>query len=264
MPKAPRKEAPFPTREALLTFIRESPTPVGKREIARAFQLHGEARVMLKLMLRELEASGALQRDRGRRVAPPAALPEVAVLEVCAIDEDGEVLARPLRWESEAPPPRIFMKPERRGHPALGIGDRVLARLERLSDRQYQARTMRRLDAEGTPRLIGQFHPTGHGGRIESTNRRERTDLLVAPGDTLEAEAGELVLAELLPTTRAGLRQARVVERLGSAQAPRAFSLIAIHSHGLPTAFLPRRWRKPPPPARYRWRGAATCAGCRW
>ena len=41
MPLKPgRRPVPFPTRDAVLEFIRESPVPVGKREIARAFHEH--------------------------------------------------------------------------------------------------------------------------------------------------------------------------------------------------------------------------------
>jgi hypothetical protein len=34
-----RSERPFPTREEVIAFIRESKGPVGKREIVRAFQI---------------------------------------------------------------------------------------------------------------------------------------------------------------------------------------------------------------------------------
>jgi ribonuclease R len=44
-------------------------------------------------------------------------------------------------------------------------------------------------------------------------------------------------LAEILPAGRLGLPQARVVDRFGSTAEPRAISLIAIHTHGLPTVF---------------------------
>jgi len=35
--KKPTKKVPLPTKQQILEFVRESPTPVGKREIARAF-----------------------------------------------------------------------------------------------------------------------------------------------------------------------------------------------------------------------------------
>lgn len=227
----------FPTKDAVLAFIRQSTVPVGKREIARAFKLGGSAdRERLKDLIRELESEGAVERGRGKRMAPPQSLPEVAVLEVSGIDPDGEVMARPLTWAGDGVPPRIFMTPEKKGHPALAVGDRVLAKLSRVNERLYEARTIRRI--EGTQgRVLGVYRPGQGGGRIVPTDRRNKTELLVLPANAGAAEEGDLVLADVLPATRLGLPQARVVERIGRTAEPRAVSLIAIHTHGLPTLF---------------------------
>ncbi|HYG85845.1 MAG TPA: ribonuclease R [Azospirillum sp.] len=227
----------FPTKDAVLAFIRQSTVPVGKREIARAFKLGGSAdRERLKDLIRELEADGVIERGRGKRMAPPQSLPEVAVLEVTGLDPDGEVLARPLTWAGEGAPPRIFMMPEKKGHPALAPGDRVLAKLSRVNERLYEARTIRRI--EGTEgRLLGVYRLGPGGGRIIPTDRRNKAELLVLPANAGGAEEGDLVLVDVLPATRLGLAQARVVERIGPTAEPRTVSLIAIHTHGLPTLF---------------------------
>ncbi|MBP2299614.1 ribonuclease R [Azospirillum picis] len=239
----------FPSKDEVLSFIRSSTTPVGKREIARAFKLSGSAdREALKDLLRDLEADGVVERGRNKRMAPPQALPEVAVLLVTAVDADGELSARPLTWTGEGEPPRIFVLPEgnkgrKQDHKphgdgrALGVGDTLLARLARLNDRLYQARVIRRIDGEREGRILGVYRPSADGGRIVPTDRRHKTEFLVLPPNRGGAEAGDLVFADLLPAGRAGQPQARVVERLGSTEEPRAFSLIAIHAHGLPTAF---------------------------
>ncbi|RMD63554.1 MAG: hypothetical protein D6826_04640, partial [Alphaproteobacteria bacterium] len=52
----------MPTREEILAFIRESPVPVGKREIARAFQVKGSDRVALRTLLKELREAGLIER----------------------------------------------------------------------------------------------------------------------------------------------------------------------------------------------------------
>ncbi|WP_448187286.1 ribonuclease R [Azospirillum sp. sgz301742] len=227
----------FPTKDAVLAFIRQSTVPVGKREIARAFKLGGSAdRQRLKDLLKDLEADGAVERGRGRRMAPPQSLPEIAVLEVTGVDPDGEVLARPLTWTGEGSPPRIFMMPEKKGHPALAEGDRVLAKLSRINDRLYEARTIRRIEGT-TGRVLGVYRLGPDGGRIVPTDRRNKSELLVLPVNAGGADEGDLVLVEVLPATRLGLAQARVVERIGPTAEPRTVSLIAIHTHGLPTDF---------------------------
>lgn len=235
--KDDRNAASFPSREEVLSFIRNSPVPVGKREIAREFRLRGDDRIALKALLKELESDGSVERDRARRLAPPAALPAVSVLEVVEIDTDGEVLARPITWTSEEPPPKIFMQPERRGHPALLPGDRVLAQLQRQNDRTYTGRTIRKLEKTGSARVLGIYEMTPDGARLRPTDKRQRAEFMVTPAHSGDAVSGELVVAEVLPSSRFGMKQAKVVERLGDIANPRSISLIAIHSQDLPTVF---------------------------
>ncbi|WP_119459539.1 ribonuclease R [Rhodospirillaceae bacterium SYSU D60014] len=234
-----KKKAPLPTKQQILDFVRESPTPVGKREIARAFQITGADRIPLKAMLKELERDGQVDRGRKRRIARPGALPNVAVVQVTGIDPDGEVLARPVAWPADAEPPRIYMAPDRPGTPALGRGDRVLARLARTGEDVYEGRTIRRL-AGAPKRVLGIYERGPDGdGRLRPTDRRVKTDFRVATEDADGAEPGELVQAEVLHTHRLGWLQARVVERLGRLGDARSISLISIHEHDIPTEFSP-------------------------
>jgi ribonuclease R len=232
-----RTKAPLPTKQQVLDYIRGSPTPVGKREIARAFGISGGDRIALKAMLKDIAAEGGIERSRGRRMAAPASLPDVAVVEVTGTDSDGELIARPLSWRHDAPPPKIVMAPERRGTPALGPGDRVVARLARLGDGLYEGRTIRQL--AGVPqRVVGIYDSIpGIGGRLTPTDRRVKTEYRIAAADSGGAKSGELVLAEVLHTHRMGLLQARVAERLGRFGEPRTISLISIHEHDIPTEF---------------------------
>src|ERR1700688_4204980 len=108
-----RKQAPLPSRDKILEFIRESPTPVGKREIARAFGIKGADRIGLKALLKDLEREGEVDRGKHRRMASPGALDEVATLTVLGPDADGELLAAPADLSSEAKAPRIFLIPDR-------------------------------------------------------------------------------------------------------------------------------------------------------
>jgi ribonuclease R len=234
----PKREAPLPSKAQVRQFIRESSSPVGKREIARAFQISGSDRIALKAMLKELAEEGALDRHEGRRVAPSGALPGVAVLEVSGTDLDGELLARPVAWDRDAPSPHIYIA-DRGEHlePALETGDRVLARLQRLPDNTYEARTIRRL-ARQPKRVVGvlRIGPDG-AARLEPANRRERDEFTVAARDLGQAASGDLVVAEVLPSRRLGLAHARVVERLGRIGDPRTISLISIQEHAIPMDF---------------------------
>ena len=99
-PKKPTKAAPFPSDEDILKFVEESPGRVGKREIARAFKLNARQKRTLKKVLRDMQQSGTLQKDRGKRVRKPGTLASVTVIQVTGPDMDGEMMARPVTWES--------------------------------------------------------------------------------------------------------------------------------------------------------------------
>ncbi len=243
----PSPRPDLPSREDILAFVAGSTVPVGKREIARHFKLKGPDRIVLKKLLRELEAEGLLDRGRKRRLAPPGSLPEVTVLEVVGPDIDGELIARPANWGrapgQEGAPPTIYLVPDRRGAgrlSALGPGERVLARLRRLDQASYEAGIIRHLPSVAR-RLLGVYTRLGSGpeavGRITPTDRKVKREFEVLARDAGEAVSGDLVLAEVLSGTRRGHPGARVLERYASMNDPRAISLIAVHTHGIPEEF---------------------------
>jgi ribonuclease R len=177
------------------------------------------------------------REQRGRKERTRT-LPEVAVLDIIGTDLDGEVLARPAAWDPDEAPPTIYLGPGRAGTPAVGVGERVLARLARSGPDEYAATPIRTLPRTAE-RIVGVFERRGENGRIRPTDRRQRDELAVRRGDEGKARHGDLVLAEIVPTGRLGIRQARVVERLGVLGEPRSISLIAIHGHDIPTEFDP-------------------------
>src|SRR5262249_44789530 len=126
---AKRGKRGLPSREEILDFIRTSPTPVGKREIARAFKVGPADRVAVKGLIKEIERGGEAERGKKRRLTVPDALPEVGVIEIVAVDLDGEVTARPVAWRSDAPAPHILVLESRLGGDE--VGERAVARLTR-------------------------------------------------------------------------------------------------------------------------------------
>ena len=232
-----RTPAAFPSREQVLRFIHDSPDRVGRRDIARAFGISGADRARLGELLGELGDEGLV--ERGRRRSPRAAgeLPPVTVVEITGGDADGELHARPARWDGEEPPPPIVMILERTGGGAAPApGDRALARLRRAADGSYEARIMRRL-ATPPDEILGVYNLVAGHGRIVPTDRRLKREFVVSGADSLGARPGDVVLAASLPGARLGLGKARVVACLGSFDDPRSYSTIAIHNHGIPAAF---------------------------
>jgi ribonuclease R len=233
----PRKPVPFPTKAQILEFIKDAPGQVDKREIARAFGLRGPSKIQLKKVLKELEQDGKLGRGRHRRFAAPGTIPDVTVLEITGIDTDGELLAKPLNWQSADRAPRIYVA-QSDGRAAYGLRDRVLCRMRKISAKEYEAQVIRQI-SEAPSRVLGIYQDSGSGdgGRLIPTDRRAKSEFIIARENALDAESGELVLCEPLPGRVFGLKPAKVVERLGDTNQPKAVSLVCIHAHDIPTEF---------------------------
>ncbi len=229
-----------PTRDELLAFIRESPTPVGKREIARAFSLKGDQRIELKELLRDLRDDGEIAADRAKTFKDPKALTDVTVLEIVRVDDDGHLLAVPRRHDEEkdGPPPRIEIAPQATpAGPAPAVGDRVLASLKRRGKNTYEARVIRRLGS-GPKKILGLYEePEGRNGMglVSPTDRKLRQSFDVRPADRNDAVPGDIVWIEAVGGALS--RRARVLERVGAMSDPRTISLISIAANDIPVDF---------------------------
>jgi ribonuclease R len=250
----------LPSKEDILKFMRGAGTKVGKREIARAFSVKGADRIALKQRLAEMADEGLVSGNR-KAFKERGHLPPVAVLEIVARDRDGELVAEPAVWDiAEGERPRALVLASRgsgrAGEPALGLGDRILARLTHLEERdvfgyRYEAEPIKRLPKEKR-RQIGIYRARSKGGGVvDPVDRKELKEWPIAPGAEGDAKDGDLVRFDLARSGRLGVPQARVVETLGNPQDQRKISLIAVHAHGIPDEFPPavlaETPRLPPP-----------------
>jgi ribonuclease R len=227
---AKRKPAGLPSRKQILDFIASSDQPAGKREIARAFGLSGQDKIDLKRLLKDMADEGLIDSSPGRAFHQSGGVPKVTVLRVQAVDDNGAVWAVPEQWHAETKPPRLKIV-ERGRRSALGIGDRVLARTEERGE-GFIAHPMKKL-ARAAELVLGVVRREGERSWLSPVDKRERRELFIS--DLKDAEPGDLVLCEV--TGRPPRVSARVDAVLGDPFAPRSFSLIAIHKHGLPHEF---------------------------
>ncbi len=227
-----KKLAPgMPTRQQIIDFITTSDQPAGKREIARAFGLSGQEKIALKALLRDMADEGLIDSAPGRAFHKMGGVPKVTVLRVT--DSDGDtVWAVPERWEAEGVPvPRLRVR-ERRGAGALGVGDRILARTEEAGN-GWIAHPMKKL-AKGEEAMLGVVKEEGGRLYLHGVEKKAR-DAVVVISERNGAEPGDLVLAE--KSGKGPRLFAKVTQILGDPFAPRSFSLIAIHKHGIPNVF---------------------------
>ena len=233
MPKFPPKPTgSLPTSQQILDFIASAETSVGKREIAKAFGLHGAEKIALKALLKDMADEGLIDSSPGRAFHQMGGVPKVTVLRITDVGDDGQCWAVPESWQADTPAPRLRVREKgRRG--ALGIGDRILARTEEAGN-GWIAHPLKSL-AKGEELMLGVLREEGGKLWLIGVDKRERREHQVS--DAGGANPGDLVLAE--KTGRPPRITARVTQVLGDPFAPRSFSMIAIHKLGIPNEFAP-------------------------
>ncbi|HAF40513.1 MAG TPA: ribonuclease R [Sphingobium sp.] len=234
--KKPAKVRPagFPSRDQIMAFIAESDTPAGKREIGKAFGLKGQEKIALKALLKDMADEGLIDIGPARAFHKMGGVPKVTVLRIVDVD-DTTLIATPERWEAEGQPAPRLRVVERGKRGALTIGDRILARTEE-AGRGWIAHPMKKL-AKASEELLGVVEEMADGKLwLRPVDKRIRKDTPISDAGT--AKPGDLVLAE--PHGRPPRISARVTDILGDPFAPRSFSLIAIHKHGIPHVFPER------------------------
>ena len=225
-----KRSADIPSRKQILDFIAASNVPAGKREIAKAFGIRGDAKIALKRLLNDMADEGLIETGRARAFNKAGGIPRVTVLRIVEADDSGHVFGTPEQWEADTPAPKLrIVERERRG--ALGIGDRVLARTEERGDK-FVAHPLKKL-ARTQELVLGVLRQEGARFWLTPVEKKERRELPVS--DAGDGEAGDLVLCEV--SGRGGRVSARVDAVLGDPFAPKSFSLIAIHKYELPHEF---------------------------
>jgi ribonuclease R len=221
----------MPSRDQIMAFIQTSDVPAGKREIAREFGLKGHEKIALKALLRDMTDEGMVDLAPGRAFHKMGGVPRVTVLKIIGIDGNQPV-AVPEHWEADGiPPPKLrVIEKGRRG--ALGIGDRILARTEEAGS-GHLAHPIKKL-AKASEQILGVVEKAENGRFfLKSVDKKARFDTPIS--DVGNASGGDLVLAEMAGT--AARRSVKVTNVLGDPFAPKSFSLIAIHKHGIPNEF---------------------------
>lgn len=225
-----KKNKPFPNYEEILEFIKMSPTKVGKRELARAFNLKGQDLIKLKIMLRKMADNGMIQRGRHKKSRSSVHLPPVLTAEVSPeLTEEGEVLLIPLQLPEIAVPIVLIEEDGSR----VKSGDHLLVRVRHHSQGYYTARILKKIPKK-SPNLIGAI--IKHRGKfyLQPSERKRQEDLCLIDSQASVKE-GQLVLAEM--SQQGAEKKAKILKILGTLEDPRTISLISIFQEGIPYEF---------------------------
>lgn len=230
-----------PSDKDILNFLEEREAPVGTREVARAFDIHGPEREALKDQLRRLDREGHLQgRVKGigarRREEGSTDVPPVAALDIVDVDEEGDLIAVRLGKAGEQDETGATLRLRSRSDLTLGVGNRALCRLKPLGDNTFDAKVITRLDAKAR-RILGVVRRTRTGLRVEPVDFKARSDVEIDESGNHDLEPGDVVAMELKPGRGRGPKRGHIEEVLGKSDDPRTFSLMAAHERGIRMRF---------------------------
>ena len=235
--KAPGHLTGLPDRVALAKFIQDS----GESDvsaISKHFGLKGGERRALREMLKAMSASGALGKRGRKGVAIAGEPPPVGVVEVTERDADGDLFVSLVRGGDDVAPVRLSPDRNEKAAGAPGLGDRLLVRFEKLENGETEARLIKKL-GQSAHKLLGVIRKGRGEARVEPVDRKVKESLILIAADANQVREGDLVLATVASggERRFGPKLGKLLEVIGREDDPRAFSLIAIHTHGIPTGF---------------------------
>ncbi len=240
------------TRETLIETVRSGANPskdsqktgLTKREIARALGITGDARRDLRLAIGELMKDGTFVRGDNKAYRMSDALPNVMVLDIDHIDDQGDVIAVPAKWDKDQDKPQVIIRQKsgrkNRGHRnanQVSVGDSALCRLKTTESGIY-ATVIKKL-GDGPRAEVGFVVKAGRGGsrglRIRPAKKGSRFDYIPEKGAKINDL--DIVEFELSGSRHKGERIARIIKIIGNAKHGKAASLISLLEHNIPTGF---------------------------
>jgi len=95
----------------------------------------------------------------------------------------------------------------------------------------------KKAEAPVSQTVVGILVKTKNSWGLEVTNRKDKASYIVRTPAKSEQQAGELVAARILPSTKQGRHEVEITHRLGDINDPKVVSLIAIHQNEIPLTF---------------------------
>lgn len=225
-----KKNKFLPSPQEILEFIKSSPTKIGKREIARAFNLKGTDRLWLKETLKQLGEQGLIERGHKRKFGTHKQLPPVILAEVTSeMTEDGEVLLIPVENKENSVP--IILTDKKAG--SVNPGDHVLVRIKRHYEGYYTARIIKKVQTKAQ-HVVGAVVER-RGKLFFQASDRRRQDTYTPLEHHEDLKEGDLIVAEVSKQRRDP--RSKILKVLGNLDDPSTISLISIYQENIPHEF---------------------------
>ncbi|MDG4551796.1 MAG: ribonuclease R [Candidatus Contendobacter sp.] len=216
-----------PSREFILQTLEERGMPLTMEELRAEWRLESDWEIeALSRRLRAMERDGQLIRNRREGYGPVAKMNLVT----------GRVIGHPEGHGFLIPDEggdSLFLSP--RQMRKLLHGDRAVARVIGVDYRGRREGAVVEVIERNTETVVGRFCEERGACFVIPDNKRINQDIMVPPDGRGAAQAGQIVIVELIEQPSSQSRPlGRVREVLGEHMAPGMEVRIAIASHGIP------------------------------
>ena len=225
-------------KSAILKAVTAQPDKLSKREIAKVLGLRGDQRRDLRVALKELVEAGKIVKSDRRTYRIAGQLPGVNILYIDRIDDEGDMIGVPAKWDEAGKPPE-FIVVEKTAHGSksggkatLGVGGKALCKLNQKNGTAQVITVLGRSER----RQLGVVIAGGRGFQIQPVSKKSRDNFIPQRGINIQDQ--DLVLFEQAgQKRRAGFKEARIIEVVGNVDDPKAASLISLYEHNIPVGF---------------------------
>jgi ribonuclease R len=228
--EARRYDKPIQSREFILDVLKEMGRPARERELAEQLQLGGDdEQEALRRRLRAMVRDGQLVRNRRGDFC--LAEKVGVIVGTVQAHRDGFGFLIPDDGSED-----IYLAPRQMAQ--LMHGDRISVRIKQTDSRGRLEGSLVDVLERATTTLVGRYFEESGVGFVEPDNTRFQHDVIIPPGESGNAEPGQIVVLQLTgypaPHTQP---KGRIVKVLGDHRAAGMEVEIAIHSFGLPHEF---------------------------
>ncbi|MHB0926495.1 MAG: ribonuclease R [Gallionellaceae bacterium] len=222
-------EHPLPSREFILQILTEQGAPVSDEELLGILHIEAHEEELFTRRLRAMERDGQIMRNRKRAIC---------VMEKLNLTK-GKVQGHPDGFGFLIPEdgsPDMFLS-EKEMHQVLH-GDIVMVRQSGIDRRGRPEAKIVEVLERANNRVVGRLYEEHGIHFVVAENRRITQDILVAPGESGGAKAGQVVMLEILKHPDKHAQPiGRIVEVLGNYADPGMEIEIALRKHDLPHEF---------------------------
>ncbi|HQR50147.1 MAG TPA: ribonuclease R [Methylophilaceae bacterium] len=232
-PQAEREAAnyahPLPSREFILQVMADEGAPVSVERLYELLDIRKGERDIFNRRLGAMERDGQIFRNRKNALCIAQKINLIA----------GKVQGHPDGFGfliPDAGGEDLFLSPKEMAQ--VLHGDRVMARQSGLDRRGRPEGKIVEVLERANKRLVGRLIREAGVVLVAAEDRRINQDILVPPGKDMKAQAGQIVMVELIEQPSAYAQPiGRVVEILGNYADPGMEIEIALRKHQLPYEF---------------------------